>query len=383
MDPATGKPLESKGSDSRSTLSSNGRVSIRRKRWQALGGGGVMPVDALLDAAEATVSLGTRNLCCRINATAKSFRRTAEQLKYAAHLSLGESLLREVVESEGKQVLASSESGALKPQWQARDCKVKTPAGQEVSRVYLGIDGFMVPILTEEEKCKRRQKVVAKRAKRAADKPELPPLPTPQEGERMSLIRNSSWCSFTTRHWSIGWCPVTRKPCQEAARIMRRDARRIGFEQADERVGNVDGGSWIVNMIMNWSVVLTALCLDFWHLGQNVNQGKRLTFGEDNPAGEQWAAELMHQVRHNRVRIVPGPTDRLAWETTRREKEGGRSPLELRFVAQGHDRVRAVRAQGLAHQQFDNRKSVRRGAAPCQGSGQTMGRGQRRGGHRP
>ena len=201
-----------------------------------------MPVDGLLDAAEATVSLGARNLCCRINATAKSFGRSVEQLKHAAQLFLGESLLREVVEGEGRQVLASSESGALKPQWQARDCTVKTPAGQEVSRVYLGIDGFTVPILTEQEKCKRRQKVVAARAKRSADKPQLPPLPRRKKGadERYKEFKLVQFHDETLKHRLVS---VTRKPCQEAARIMRRDGRRIGFEQADERLGNVDGGS--------------------------------------------------------------------------------------------------------------------------------------------
>ena len=46
-----------------------------------------MPMDAILDAAEATVSLGARELCCRLNATGKSFRRTVDQLKRAAQLS--------------------------------------------------------------------------------------------------------------------------------------------------------------------------------------------------------------------------------------------------------------------------------------------------------
>ena len=102
MDAASGEPLEDKGSDSRSTLTSNGRVSIRRKRWQALEGGGVMPVDALLDAAEATVSLGARELCCRLNATGKSFIRTVAQLKHAAQVFLGETLLRELLATAGE-----------------------------------------------------------------------------------------------------------------------------------------------------------------------------------------------------------------------------------------------------------------------------------------
>jgi hypothetical protein len=297
VDPATGKPLEYKSTDPRSTLSSNGRVSIRRKRWQGLAGGGVMPVDALLDAAEATVSVGARSLCCRLNASAKSFRRTAEQLKHAAQLCLGESLLREVVEADGKRVLAASESGALKPLWKATDCLVQTPAGKEVSRVYLGIDGFTVPLITDEEKRKRREKVVAARTKREAEKPKLPPLPRRRKGvdERYKEFKLVQFHDETMTRRLVS---VTRKPCEEAGRIMRRDARRIGFEQADERLGNVDGGPWIVNLIMSWTIMLTALCLDFYHLGQNVGQGKRVSFGEDDPAGKQWATDLMHRVRH-------------------------------------------------------------------------------------
>jgi hypothetical protein len=294
---AAGEPLEDKGTDPRSTLTSNGRVSIRRKRYQATEGGGVMPVDALLDAAEATVSLGARELCCRLNATGTSVERTVDQLKHAAQLSVGKTLLREVVEAEGKRVLAASESGALKPQWRANQCKVKTPAGKEVSRAYVGIDGFMVPLLTEEEKCKRRRQVTAARAKRPAGKPALPPLPRRKSGAD-ERYKEFKLVQFHDEEMTRRLVSVTRKACGEAGRILRRDARRIGFEQADERLANVDGGPWIFNILMNWTVVLTALCLDFWHLGQNVNQGKRVTFGENDASGVQWASDLMHCVRH-------------------------------------------------------------------------------------
>lgn len=297
MDPATGRRLKSKGADPRSTLTSNGRVSIRRRRWEASGGGGLMAADALLDAAEATVSLGARQLCCRTNIDARSFRRAAEQLKHAAQLSLSAEQLRQVVVDEGKRVLAASESGALKPTWQARDCKVLTPQGKEVSRVYLGLDGFMTPQITEAEKRHRREQVVAARAKRTKDQPKLPPLPRRKKGvdQRYKEFKLVQFHDETMERRLVS---VTRKPCEEAGRIMRRDGRRIGFDQADERLGNVDGGPWIVNVIMAWQILLTALCLDFYHLGEHVNKGKRLTFGEKDPTGEKWAEETMHGVRH-------------------------------------------------------------------------------------
>jgi hypothetical protein len=278
-------------------LTGNGRVSIRRTRWQAKGGGGVMPMDAILDAAEATVSLGARELCCRLNATGKSFRRTVEQLKHAAQLSVGQTLLREVVEAEGKRVLAAKESGTLAPRWQAKDCLVKTPEGKEVSRVYLGIDGFMAPTITDQEKRNRRQKVVAARAKRAADKPTLPPLKRRKKGtdQRYKEFKLVQFHDENMEHRLVS---VTRKPCAEAGRIMRRDAKQIGFEKADERIANIDGGPWILNLLMNWAVVLSAWCLDFWHLGQHVNQAKDATFGPESEAGTQWATKAMHQVKH-------------------------------------------------------------------------------------
>jgi hypothetical protein len=337
VDPATHKPLKNKGDEPRSTLTSNGRVSIRRRRWQGSAGGSVIPADALLDAAEATVSLGARELCCRTNATGTSFRRSVELLKHVGQLDVSASLLREVVESEGKRVLAAGESGALKPNWQASDCKTMTPAGTEVSRVYVGIDGFMVPLLTEGEKHKRREQVVAARTKRPAEKPKLAPLPRRKKGvdQRYKEFKLVQFHDETMEHRLLS---VTRKPCEEAGRIMRRDARRIGFDQAEERVGNVDGGPWIVNLIMNWAVVLTALCLDFFHLSQHVNGASQVTFGEkDATAGKQWTAELLHTVKH--AGYVPFFERLIEWRSKQRGSKRKHADQLLNYVSSRQEMI--------------------------------------------
>lgn len=297
MDPATGKRMKHQGAAERSTLTANGRVSISRRRWRSRTSGSLTPADPLLDAAEATVSLGTRELCCRTNAGAKSFDKAAENLKCIGQISLSTELLRQVVEDEGKAAQRASESGALKPGWRAADCKVRTPEGKEVSRAYAGTDGFMVPVLKEEEKKKRREQVVAARRKRGKDKPKLPPLPARKEGadQRYKEFKLVQFHDETMERRLVS---VTRKPCDTAGRIMRRDADRIGFAEADERIGNVDGGPWIVRQIMRIGLVLTALCLDFYHLGEHVNAAKRGTFGEKNEEGDAWAGELMHTVKH-------------------------------------------------------------------------------------
>lgn len=338
MDPATGKPMKNKGTGARTTLTGNGRVGLSRRRWQGPGGGGVVPADALLDAAEATVSLGARELCCRTAADARSFARAAANLKLVGQLTLSAELLRQVAEQEGKGVLKAGESGELVPDWQAEDCRVKTPQGREVSRVYLGVDGFMVPLLTDAEKQARRRQVVAARRRRGKDKPKLPPLPPRRKGadRRYKEFKLVQFHDESMEHRIVS---VTRKPCDEAGRIMRRDARRIGFERAEQRLGNVDGGPWIVNQIMLWAVTLTALCLDLFHLGKHVDEGKRMTFGEDSPQGRQWAGEVMHTAKHQGYQPF---WDRLVqW---RAEHKRGRKREEadglLNYVSQRKEMIR-------------------------------------------
>lgn len=37
---------------------------------------------------------------------------------------------------------------------------------------------------------------------------------------------------------------------------------------------------------------------DFYHLGENVHKGRRITFGEEDAAGKAWAGALLHTAKH-------------------------------------------------------------------------------------
>lgn len=106
-----------------------------RTRWHAAGCGSDTPVDRLLDAAEAVVSVGVRELCCRLGTAGGSFVRGAENLERAAGLRMSEEKFRQVVEAEGQAVLAAAEDEQLELGFSAADCQTRTPAGQEVSRL--------------------------------------------------------------------------------------------------------------------------------------------------------------------------------------------------------------------------------------------------------
>ena len=79
---------------------------------------------------------------------------------------------------------------------------------------------------------------------------------------------------------------------------MRRDGARCGFFDATERLAVVDGGPWIANEVRRQSMPVTAVCLDFFHLAENVHKARRASFGEDDPAGVAWAGDLLHAAKH-------------------------------------------------------------------------------------
>jgi len=144
-------------------LSLNGRIELHRIRWYAAGQGSDCPLDRLVDVAEATISVGTRQLCCRLGIAGRSFARSVSNLQEAAQIRMGEELFRTVVETEGKMVLKVSQEEQLEIDWSAAQCKVANPSGQEVSRLYVSADGVLVPTTTAAEKQKRRATVRAKR----------------------------------------------------------------------------------------------------------------------------------------------------------------------------------------------------------------------------
>jgi hypothetical protein len=278
-------------------------VSVTRTRWHCRGGvGGDTPVDRLLDAAEATLSRGARELCCLLNQNAPSFARAADNLLRTTGVRVCAESLRRVVEHEGGVVLQRLASGALSPDWGAADCE----ADSGHSRIYLGCDGFTAAMVTAAEKKLRRKKVRdRRRRKRPPDgpklkaklKPKLKPLPQPRPGadQKFKEFKLVTFYDEGARHRLVS---VTRRDHHAAGRLMRRDGGRCGFAHADQRLAVVDGGPWIVNQIKRQSMPTTAICLDFFHLAQNVHKARRDCFGEQNPAGLAWAADLLHVAKH-------------------------------------------------------------------------------------
>ena len=235
-------------------------------------------------------------MCCRLAMSELSFDRGVGNLKETAQVAMGEELFRQVVEGEGKAVLAASGDDQLELDWSAAQCKTKSPDGREVTRVYSSGDGVIVPTTTIQEKQKRRATTLAKREKMPPEKRrELARLPAIKSGSDLSYkqIYLTAFYDQGMEHRLIG---LTRKDHRELGKLLKRDAARIRLRGAEERPGLVDGAVCLRNHLDG--LPLDNVILDFRHLGLHVNEASRKTLGDGTEAGKQWSDRVLHTARH-------------------------------------------------------------------------------------
>ena len=233
-------------------------------------------------------------MACRLNGDGKNFDKAAENLARTAQLQLSGEMLRVLVETEGKRVLQAQRSGQLPVDWSATDCQTEAKR----TRLYVGSDGVMVPLVTDEEKRSRREKVKQKRRKRGK---KARPLRLMKGGADQHYKEFKIVAFYDeTRGASAGIVGhAGRRLRGGPERLMRREASRIRFDLADEKIGNVDGSPWIRHQVQRQSLPLDALGLDFYHLSENVHKARREIYGEETEEGKAWAGEALHRFKHD------------------------------------------------------------------------------------
>ncbi|MGQ0601945.1 MAG: hypothetical protein ACT4QE_09650 [Anaerolineales bacterium] len=275
----------------------NGRIELWRRWWYAPQAGSVAPADAVVDRRGESVTPGVREMGCRENQAATSFDKAAENLARTAQIQLSGEQLRLLVEAEGRRVQAAQQAAAIPTAWTAAACEVvengrKAP---DKTRVYVGCDGVMAPIITHAEKEKRREKIKQKRRTCGRKRRPLPPL---RQGA------DQAWKEFKVVYFysedlKRQHVAVTHQNHEAAGRLLRREANRLDFRRARERIAIVDGAPWIREQLQLHMVELDGLGLDFYHLGENVHRARRVVFAEDDAQGTAWADQLMHAFKHD------------------------------------------------------------------------------------
>lgn len=268
-------------------------MGLDRQRYQKPGGHVDAPVDDLIDLAHAGVSLAAREMCCRVATDSGSFARATSNLARLAGVVLSDETLRRVAETEGRAVLAWQDDGQLELEFEAGKCLTdQTPGDLAVSRVYVGIDGFMLPMVTEAENQKRFDKAAARRKT-------LEPTPgkrrpklvrRPGADQRYKEIKQVTMYDQFRLHKLVR---ATRLGVKQAAKIVRQMAADVKLKVADQVVAVTDGAEWIGNLIENNLPAKTVVVLDYYHASEHVHKARRVVFGEDNPAGKAWADQLL------------------------------------------------------------------------------------------
>jgi hypothetical protein len=328
-DPKTHKRKQNKGRQDYTIATVNGRIRLWRRRWHSPGDGTSTPLDVWVDAVEATISLGVREMACRLNGDGKNFDKAAVNLARTAQVEISGETLRVLVETEGKRVLQAQKTGQLPVPWSAAACQTETGT----SRLYFGSDGVMVPLVSDTEKRARRQKIKVKRRQRGRKARPLPTL-KPGADQRYKEFKIIAYYDESQTHRLVSG---TRGDHEVAGRMMRRQASRIRLDEADEKIGNVDGSPWIRNEVQRQSLPLDALGLDFYHLSENVHKARREIYGEEDEAGKQWAGSLLHTFKHEGYQAAW--EQMLSWRLELRRGQRPAADKLLNYVSERRDMI--------------------------------------------
>jgi len=326
---ATGKRKRHKGRQAYSVLTINGRMRLLRVRWHCPQEGSQTPLDAVLDETERTISEGVREMACRINQSSASFLQAAANLSRTAHIEVSKETLRRLVEEEGKAVLQGMRRGQLGPDWSATACRTE----QQTTRVYLGCDGVKVPLVTDQEKQKRRRQVRQKRRRRGR---RCKPLPRRKAGADNAYkeFKIGYLYDEQKQHRYVG---VTSGNHEAAGRMLRRMGFQIDLEQAEERVALIDGAPWIRNQI-EFHGLTEQIGLDFYHLQDYAQTTRRAVFGEESEEGRRWLEQLMHTFKHEGCDAAWEQLT--AWQRPLRGRKRAAARRLLQYVAERREMIR-------------------------------------------
>ena len=275
-------------------------------------------MDDLIDLAHQSVSLAVREMCCRIGTDSASFTRAAANLDRVGQLKLSDEMLRQVVESEGRAVLAWQDQEQLELDFDAGQCvtnateaegkasaaegKASAAEGKAsaeasvTTRAYVGIDGFMAPMVTDAEKSKRFEKAKARRKRLPRRRGvRRPPLARRRGADqRYKEFKLVEMYDQDQRHKLMR---VTRHGPDRAGRMLRAMAEDVRLYRAEQLVAVTDGAEWIAGLIeRNLPKKKTTVILDFYHAAEHVHQTRRTVFGEENAEGKKWAGTLIEGV---------------------------------------------------------------------------------------
>lgn len=270
----------------------------------------MFPADASAGIDDGRVSPGAREILCRLGMV-EDFRRAAEDATRIGNVPVGRDKLRQLVESEAAAVKQARDDNVLTASWTSADARINPAAAESPTRVYLGVDGVMVPTVTQQEKDKRRKTQGIRRQQRSAsgvgNARQLPP-PRPGSDERFKEMKIGLFYDQPKNHRHAF---VTEADSEAFGPLLKTHAAQVAFEEADESISLTDGAKWIAGQICRMLLLIKVMMLDFYHLSEHVHAAAKCCFGESPQAG-QWAAARLTDFKQLSVTPVLAAIDTLS-----------------------------------------------------------------------
>lgn len=292
-------------------LTADGEIELERRYFWAKGKGGTFPADACVGIEQGRVSPGAREILCRLGMV-QDFRQAADDAARIGNVPVGKERLRELVESEAAAITQTRDVGKLKAAWTSADAKVQGGIqGESLTRVYVGVDGVMVPTVMQQEKDKRRKNQSIRRQQRSAsgvgNAKALPPARTGSD-ERFKEMKIGLFYDQQKKHRHAF---ATQANSEAFGPLLKAHAGQVAFEQADECISLSDGAKWIAGQICRTLLLIKVMLLDFYHLSQHVHAAAQCCLGETQEA-KDWAAARLKEIKELGVTPVLAALDALA-----------------------------------------------------------------------
>jgi len=259
----------------------NGRLCVRRTVYWSAQSGTVIPTDQWLGLAEHRFSPGVREMGCR-EALHCSFEVASDNLQRTAQLFIGSRTLRQMAENQGRAVMTAQRKGSLPPAFTAADCTAGT--------LITGADGVMVPLVTEEQKQKRRQTELAKRIEHGRSSTAQVGRPRPGSDGPYKEFKILAFYDPDKSHCHV---VATSGNHEALGRLMRREGRHLHLAQAKVKYALSDGAEWIAKQYGRQLPMLDEHILDYRHLRDHVVEASHMLYGEGTKKAVQWREEMM------------------------------------------------------------------------------------------
>lgn len=302
---------KNKGKQKTSYVNVNGRTEIERTIYCGEGSR-IAPADEFLGIHQSSYSPGVREMCCR-EALSASFISSCNNLERLAQIKISSSVIRHIAQTEGQKIGLQQSKGEVKADFTSSDCVDNT--------LITGADGVMIPLVTEEQKRKRRKTEKVKRTKEGRKSTAAKGRPKKGSDGAYKESKVVIFYSKDKKHqYSVSTCGNHKK----LGLIMRREGFRIGIDKAASKYSIADGASWIQKQYNVQLPMLEVNILDYFHLKEHVKEVGNTLHGESTPESINWREEIMTTVWEQGSLVM---LDRLQAELKRL-----RSPVKRKSV---------------------------------------------------